>query len=145
MENELEELRRQVQLLQSENDQLQRLANSAAGSTGSLASDTAVHTPGVVGASRPMTEHVILVPRERLCSVFSGKEGEDVFEWVEEMKSNLRARNLSAKEEALFVFDHLGGSARTEIKFRSREERENSTKVFTVLQELYGGVHLPAL
>ncbi|XP_073672021.1 uncharacterized protein [Paramisgurnus dabryanus] len=143
MESELEELRRQVQSLQSENEQLQRQASSAAGpSVGiSSASDTPVRVSDVVDAPRPMAERIILVPRERRCSIFSGRDDEEVFEWVEEIKSNLRARNLTAREEALFILDHLGGSARCEIKFRPREEREDPERVFSVLKELYGCAH----
>lgn len=141
MESELEDLRRQVQSLQSENENLQRQASSAAGPSVSISSASDTHARGVVDAPRPMAERVILVPRERRCSIFSGRDDEEVFEWVEEIKSNLRARNLSAREEALFILDHLGGSARSEIKFRPREEREDPEKVFSVLRELYGCAH----
>ncbi|XP_073803888.1 uncharacterized protein [Danio rerio] len=140
MESELDELRRQVQSLQSENEQLQHQANSAARPSVSASSvvDTNAHASGVSDASRPIAERIILIPRERRCSTFSGRGDEDVFEWIEEMKSNLRARNLPAREEALFILDHLGGSARSEIKFRPRVEREDPEKVFSVLRELYG-------
>lgn len=143
MESELDELRRQVQSLQSEKEQLQRQATSAAGlSVGaSSVADTNVNAFGVLDAPRPMAERIIFVPRERRCPIFSGRGDEDVFEWVEEMKSNLRARNLSVREEALFILDHLGGSARSEIKFRPREEREDPERVFFVLKELYGCAH----
>lgn len=144
MESEVEELRQQVQLLQTENEQLQRQANSVAGPSANVSAsnvDLNVRASSTAGATRPITERVIFFPRERRCPTFNGREDEDVFEWVEEMKSNLRARSLPGREEALFIFDHLGGSARSEIKFRSREEREDPEKVFSVLKELYGEVH----
>lgn len=40
-------------------------------------------------------------------------------------------------DKSVCVYDHLKGEAWTEIKFRSREVRENSTQIFTVLRELY--------
>lgn len=58
--------------------------------------------------------------------------------WVEEVQACVRARHLSAADQALFIFDHLEGEAKEEIKFRSAAERGDPNKVLTILQELYG-------
>lgn len=50
----------------------------------------------------------------------------------------MRARHLSASDQAFFLFDHLEGEAREEIKYRPSEERLDPAKIIEVLQELYG-------
>lgn len=80
------------------------------------------------------------MPRERKCSKFSGKvsSGSSSLEdWTEEMESGIRGRHMSELDKAMFVYSNLEGEARTEIKFRSREVKENSTEIFAVLPELY--------
>ena len=59
-------------------------------------------------------------------------------EWLEEAQACMRARHLSTSEQAFFLFDHLEGEAREEIKYRSVVEKEDSAKIISVLQELYG-------
>lgn len=50
----------------------------------------------------------------------------------------MRARHLSPAEQAFFLFDHLEGEARDEIKFRSSTERGDPAQIISTLQELYG-------
>ncbi|KAK0155373.1 hypothetical protein N1851_002277 [Merluccius polli] len=50
----------------------------------------------------------------------------------------MRARHLSAADQAFFLYDHLEGEAREEIKYRPSTERCDPAKVLAVLQELYG-------
>ena len=50
----------------------------------------------------------------------------------------MRARHLSSTDKAYFLFDHLEGEAREEIRYRSREEKEDPEKIIQILQELYG-------
>lgn len=59
-------------------------------------------------------------------------------EWLEEAQACIRTRHLSVSEQAFFLFDHLEGEAREEIKYRSREEREDPDKIISALEELYG-------
>ena len=138
MEEEIAELRRQVQTLNTQNEQLQQRVNTAVDSqaTGS----TNVHTPANPGATpRVATERVVFLPRERRCAIFSGEGDDDFFEWMEDVQASLRVRHLSPVEKALFILDHLGGSAKRELRFRPEEEREDPTRVFAILKELYGG------
>lgn len=50
----------------------------------------------------------------------------------------MRARCLTPIDQAFFLYDHLEGGARDEIKYRPREEREDPEKMIAVLQDLYG-------
>lgn len=136
MDADLEDLRRQIQLLRAENEQLQQQANTTADAQAhSSRSNASVSNPAV-GSS--VTERIVLLPRERRCSIFNGELDEDIFEWIEDVKASLRTRRLNSVDEALFILDHLGGSAKREIRFRPREEREDPDKVFGILKELYG-------
>lgn len=129
----MEELRRQLQLLRADNEQLQQQANATASTQASTSrSDTPPSNPGT--GSR-VTDHIVLFPRERWCSTFHSGSDEDVFEWIDGVKASLRARPLNLVEEALFILNHLGGSAKWEIRFRPRED---PVKVFNILKELYG-------
>lgn len=61
-----------------------------------------------------------------------------IVEWVEEVRSCLRARQLSRVNQAFFIYDHLEGEAKDLIRYRPKEDREDPEKVFKILQELYG-------
>lgn len=84
------------------------------------------------------TYQVLYVPRERKCPLFRGTYGIGVEEWVEEVRACMRTRHLGPLDQAYFIFDHLEGEARDEIRFRPRAEREDSERVLTILKELYG-------
>ena len=93
-------------------------------------------TPASSTASAPLTERLIFVPRDRKCPTFRGKSGIGLTEWLEEVQACMRARHLSTSDQVFFLFDHLEGKAREEIKYRSSRERSDPD----VLQELYGCV-----
>lgn len=59
-----------------------------------------------------------MVPRDRKCPVFNGKTGIGIAEWTEEIRACMRVCHLSVVDQALFIFDHLEGEAREEIRFR---------------------------
>ena len=90
------------------------------------------------GASATSNERLVFVPRERKCPMFRGKSGIGLSEWIEEAEACMRARHLCTSDRAFFLFDHLEGEARDEIKYRSTEEREDPAKIIAALQELYG-------
>lgn len=50
----------------------------------------------------------------------------------------MRTRYLSPADQAFFLFDHLEGEAREEIRYRSDEERGDPEKIIKALRELYG-------
>lgn len=59
-------------------------------------------------------------------------------EWQEEVQACMRARHLSTTDQAFFLYDHLEGEAREEIKYRPSAERSDPAKIMEVLEELYG-------
>ncbi|XP_048842280.1 uncharacterized protein LOC125715081 [Brienomyrus brachyistius] len=58
-------------------------------------------------------------------------------EWLEEVEASMRARHLSMADQAFFLFDHLEGEAKEEIKYRP-QDRTDPVKIIAVLKELYG-------
>lgn len=70
--------------------------------------------------------------------MFSGKTGMSIVEWTEEVQACMRACRLSVVDQALFMFDHLQGEAREEIKYRTSAEREDPAKILAILGDLYG-------
>lgn len=94
--------------------------------------------PAGAGAATAVTERLVVVPRDRKCPMFNGKTGVGLTEWLEEIQVCMRARHLSVPDQALFLFDHLEGEAKEEIKFRSSAERGDPAQVLAILKELYG-------
>lgn len=80
----------------------------------------------------------MFVPRDRKCPIFRGRSGIAQGEWIEEVQACIRARHLSLADQAFFLFDHLEGEAREEIKYRSSVERGDPARIIAILQELYG-------
>lgn len=124
MAEELEELRTRVQQLESERDSLQRERDHA-------------QTDQRLENLRT-TDRIVYLPRERKCPFFRGTHGIGVEEWVEEVRTSMRVRHVGPEDQATFIFDHLEGEARDEIKYRPSAEREDPEKVFAILNELYG-------
>lgn len=129
---ELNQLKDLVAQLQAENQRLREREPAS----GSAASSDSVVQPTISNAT--VIERLVHVPRDRKCPMFRGRSGLSIAEWVEEVQMCMRARHLSRADKALFIFDHLEGEAREEIKYRPREERENPDKILDILKELYG-------
>lgn len=128
--SEVQELRERLEQLEAEN---QRLSNARGdGSQSGQRSD---------GAQSGQRDQILYIPRERRCSKFSGTPASgslSVEEWVEEAESCIRARHMSSHEKALFLYDHLEGEARNEIKYRSTATRENPVEIVKILKEVFG-------
>lgn len=144
MEAELQELRETIRQLQADNDRLQQERAAAQGPTTSLAGG-ATSNGASSNDSRPSTsreahpsERIFYIPRERKCPVFRGNSGIGIGDWVEEVRSSMRARYLSPLDQAYFIYDHLEGEAKEEIRYRPRADREDPERLFDILQELYG-------
>lgn len=127
---ELQRLQEQVNQLRADN---QRLSSMQNGGTRDNANDN---------APQPVRrEQAIYLPRERRCPKFSGSMATGslcVEEWVEEAQSCIRSRHMSDLEKALFLYDHLEGEARNEIKYRPTTVKESPTEIIKVLNEVYG-------
>lgn len=137
MEVELQELRDLVAQLRVDNERL-RQEQVAAMPDPSTAPSTSYAPAASSLASAPSAERLIFVSRDRKCPMFRGRSGIGLAEWLEEAQACMRARHLSAPDQAFFLFDHLEGEARDEIKYRPSEERLDPVKIIAVLEELYG-------
>lgn len=136
MEAELQELRDLVAQLKADNEGLRQA--QAAAVPGPSTSIPAVPPPLSHTSSNPVAERLVFVPRDRKCPMFRGKSGIGLTEWLEEVEACVRARHLSESDQAFFLFDHLEGEARDEIKYRPRDERNDPDKIISALRELYG-------
>ena len=138
MDVELQELRELVAQLKVDNERLRQEQAVAVPGPSSESSTSSVPSVAPVITRNPIAERLVFVPRDRKCPMFRGKSGMGLTEWLEEAQACMRARHLSTSEQAFFLFDHLEGEAREEIKYRSVVEKEDSAKIISVLQELYG-------
>lgn len=128
MSEELEQLRELVQQLKADKERLLQEQTSSP-----------EDIPGPSIPSRSVSsERLLYLPRERKCPIFRGTMGIGINEWIEEVRASMRARYLRPMDEAFFIFDHLEGEAKAEIKYRTRAEREDPEQVFIILKELYG-------
>ncbi|KAI2644901.1 Gag polyprotein [Labeo rohita] len=125
MEDEMQELRELVAQLRTDNDRLRRERESSGSNTVPVATVTAHGPPQPVEPDLVVPERFVFVPRDRRCTKFSGKSGIGIEEWVEEAEACMRARYLSKADKAFFLFDHLEGEAREEIRYRSVDERND--------------------
>ncbi|XP_026101952.1 uncharacterized protein LOC113073279 [Carassius auratus] len=142
MEEELQELREVVAQLRAENERLRQdhfLALPGPSDAPSIVPGPSVAAPPQLSSAQAvLPERFVLVPRDRKCQKFNGRVGLSIDEWVEEAKACMQARHLSVSDQAFFLFDHLEGEAREEIRYRSEIERNDPDKVILVLRELYG-------
>ena len=134
MEDEIQELRELIVQLKADNE---RLRQGQAGPSVAPSTSSA-HPVAPPSSSLPVAERLVFVPRDRKCPIFRGRTGIGLSEWVEEVQANMRARRLSQSDQAFFLFDHLEGEARDELKYRSAVEREDPARILAILQELYG-------
>lgn len=139
MLEELQQLKELVLQLKADNERLRLEQNVSQVSPNTAASTSGAATPvPSVAASATAPERLVVIPRDRKCSMFSGKTGMGIVEWVEEVQACMRARHLAEADQAFFIFDHLEGEAKREIKYRSSAERKDPGKILDILKELYG-------
>lgn len=126
MEEELQQLRDLVLQLRADNERLlqEGAASQAGPSVAASASSVPASNVLPAGASAIVTEKLVVVPRDRRCPMFNGKTGRhiSIAEWTEQLQAGMCACRLSAVDQALFMFDHLEGEARTEIKYHTSAE-----------------------
>ncbi|KAI3377319.1 hypothetical protein L3Q82_008522 [Scortum barcoo] len=138
MEEEMQQLRELMLQLKADNERLWQERVALLEGSGSVSSPAPVSNAPSAGASAVVTERLVVIPRDRKCPMFNGKTGIGIAEWMEELQACVRARRLSVADQALFIFDHLEGEAKEEIKFHSSGERGDPTRVLAILKELYG-------
>lgn len=140
MEEDMQQLRDLVARLRVENEQLRLEGVASQVGPSAAASPPLVVAGGAPRVGAAAAERWVVVPRDRRCPMFNGKTGIGITEWVEEIQACMRARHLFPADQAFFIFDHLEGEAREEIKFRTSAERSDPAIVLAILQELYGCV-----
>lgn len=150
MEDDTQDLRELVAQLRAENDKLRleqataRQPSVAPSEAPSLSSNLASvvndddSVRSTASSVAPLTERLVFVPRDRKCPQFSGRSSMNIEEWIEEAQACMRARHLARTDQAFFLYDHLTGEARDEIKYRPSEERRDPDKIISILRELYG-------
>ena len=93
---------------------------------------------GELGPQPNIVERLLVVPRDRRCPRFNGRTGIGIAEWIEEVQTCMRVHHLSGDDQACFIFDHLEGEAREEIRHRPSVERGDPARILQILQGLYG-------
>ncbi len=82
---------------------------------------------------------VVYLPREKRCKVYTGKSSSvPLNDWIEDLKSVPKARNLTSDQAIDFIWEHLEGEAKQEIKYRSKEIRSSPERIFGTLHEVSG-------
>ena len=93
----------------------------------------------------PERERVVYLQQDHRCHKFCGNvdspDSLPIEEWIEEVENHTQTKRLSGREKALFVFNHLVGEARIEIKYQSSVVRDDADEIYNVLRELYGSSH----
>ena len=59
-------------------------------------------------------------------------------DWIEEIQNVMKSRHMNKEETIDFIYSHLTGSAKEEIRYRSNKERRDPTKVLRILSEAFG-------
>ena len=151
-EDLLRELREERVLLRAENEKLRQQRETTPTAHSSL-SGPVVGSPqgqllqqpsdGASNRSPHLIDRVVYLPKDKRCPTFTGEGEVTIVDWIDEVKASLSTRRLSAIEQAHFLYEHLGGEARKEIKFRPKSVRENPDRIFSILQDQYGCVGSP--
>ena len=77
----------------------------------------------------------LLLPSQKKLPIFSGLAESKLEDWICDMKSAVEARPLSEQEKVEFIFQHLSGPAKDEVKFRGRDSVD---KIFFILRDVFG-------
>jgi len=134
---DLQELRDLVRQLQADKEQLLK-ERAEPNSPQSAPGPSGAGPSSGVNMDLLPPERLLYIPRERKCPSFRGPSGIPVEDWVEEVRATIRARHLRPIDQAYFIFDHLDGEAKDEIRYRPRADREDPERILVILQDLYG-------
>ncbi len=131
-------LREEVQRLRVFNAQVYQRwgARSAASSTSGPPEISNIASLSLPSQSTP--ERFVYIHREITFPYFSGSKSKtdlSVYDLIENVEACLRDRCITNREKALFLYDHLKGEAKAEIRFRYLA---NPEVVLEILKELYG-------
>ncbi|XP_051793567.1 uncharacterized protein LOC127530552 [Acanthochromis polyacanthus] len=130
-------LRDLMSQLKAENERLRQQWAADVSGAASSSSAASARQASAAAEAAAVTERLVVIPRDRKCSMFNGRSGIEITEWIEEIEACMRTRRLSIADQALFIFDHLEGEAK-EIRFWPSRERGDPPTVFAILKDLYG-------
>lgn len=80
---------------------------------------------------------VVYVQKDRDIRNFSGYNV-SVDEWIEDVKCITSTCRMSISEEADFIYSHLEGAAKDEIRYRQSSVRQNAGAILDILQDAFG-------
>ena len=93
---------------------------------------------GAVGSTEVKSEvkpTFLLLPSQKKLPTFSGLAEGKLEDWIMDMLSAVQARPLSEEEKVNFVYQHLSGPAKDEIRYRGRD---SVSMIFSTLREVFG-------
>lgn len=136
MADDVQSMQELIAQLRAENEQLRQLQSSLPGTSDTTVSGAPSTAPSVPVS--PVMDRLVFVPRDRKCPMFRGRSGVGLNEWLEEANACMRSRHLSEADKAFFLYDHLEGEAKEELRYRTTVERSNPDNIVSILRELYG-------
>lgn len=81
----------------------------------------------------------LLMPSQKRIKSFTGKEGDVLLEdWLCDIHASIASRPLADEDKVHFMFQHLEGAAREEVKLRPECDRNTVEKLVSILQEVFG-------
>lgn len=86
-----------------------------------------------------ISDYVIYLPKDKKVKTFTGGSGAVFYEWWDDIQISMNFRPFSDEEKAAYIYEHLGGEARDEIKYRPLAVRKHFKSIYDVLVESYGG------
>ena len=78
------------------------------------------------------------VTRERRFDKYSGSDNEDLQEWSSRIKTYVDGHFDKNETKAEFIFDHLDGAAKAEVKFCSTSNKSSPQEIFDILDQVFG-------
>ncbi|XP_073720502.1 uncharacterized protein [Misgurnus anguillicaudatus] len=102
--------------------------------------DSAASTASAAASSKITTSvEVIYMPKDKKMLLFSGDPGTvSYYDWVDEVQNFMTYRQYKEREQAAFLYDHLEGGAKQEIRYSSAEIRRSPALILEALKEAYG-------
>lgn len=83
------------------------------------------------------------IMKEKKIPMFKGKPAKDgdpeVYEWLDDVKHYLKSRKMTKAQKIEFIFDHLQGRAKSEIRLRPEKDRNDPHKLLQIILDVFGG------
>jgi len=86
----------------------------------------------------PKTSRTVFISKDRKLLKFSGRKSDEltVEEWIDDASYHLK--NISGESEQVeFLYDHLSGQARDELRVVAEVDRDEPSKIFDILRVLF--------